>query len=161
MKKRRNLQRLIYGVASVAAIGLSSCGSSTGYNSFDPNCPTDTSYGQNQCPVSITLTPANATIHAFDRVVLQGKVTGFVAQQTVTWRVLGPGLVQGLDCAYTRHSDATFANCPYGYVIYSTTQPPYNAIYYAPAIPGNYQVAMLVYPADGAGVTAFSTITLD
>jgi hypothetical protein len=157
MKRRDNLKRLRLIVTAALAIGLSGCGDVKGYHSVDPSCA-----NYPYCSVTtIALAPANVTLQTFGSVVLQGTVTGYSAQQTVTWRVLGPPVTQGLECAYTRSTDATFANCPYGYVISSATQPPYNAIYYAPGTPGTYQVAMQVYPADGNGITAFATITVD
>jgi hypothetical protein len=143
------------------AITLTSCGDVKGYHSSDPECANNSADPLNDCPITtISLAPPNVTVQTFASVLLSGTVSGYSAPQTVTWRVLGPPVTQGLNCAYTRSTDATFANCPYGYVIYSASQPPYNAIYYAPGTPGTYQVGMQVYPTDGNGITAFTTVTV-
>jgi hypothetical protein len=52
-------------------IGLSSCGDPKGYHSFDPNCPNENSYDQNQCPGTIALN---------DKFVLDVPPVGFVAR---------------------------------------------------------------------------------
>ena len=161
MKTSNNLMKLLLTLLMLWVIILTSCGDVKGYHSLDPACANNSADPQRDCPVTtISLVPANVTLQIFTSVLLSGNVSGYTAQQTVTWRVLGPPVTQGLDCAYTRSTDATFANCPYGYVIYNESQPPYNAIYYAPGTPGTYQVAMQVYPADGNGIIAFATITV-
>ena len=143
------------------AIILTSCGNPNSIHSSDPACANGSADAGTECPVTtISLAPPSVTLQTFASVVLMGTVSGYTTQQTVTWRVLGPPVTQGLDCAYTRSADATYANCPYGFVIYSASQPPYNAIYYAPGTPGTYQVAMQVYPADGNGITVFTTVTV-
>jgi hypothetical protein len=163
MRTTKNLRRLrCLTLLMPLAVILTSCGDVKGYHSLDPACANNSADTQDNCPVTtIALAPANATLQTFGSVLLSGTVSGYTAQQTVTWRVLGPPVTQGLDCAYTQSTNATFANCPYGYVIYSASQPPYNAIYYAPGTPGTYQVGMQVYPADGNGITAFVTITVN
>jgi len=161
LKTSNNLRKLRLTLLMLWVIVLTSCGDLKGYHSIDPACVDNSADPQGDCPVTtISLAPANVTLQTFGSVLLSGTVSGYTAQQTVTWRVLGPPVTQGLDCAYTQSIDATFANCPYGYVIYSASQPPYNAIYYAPGTPGTYQVGMQVYPADGNGITAFATITV-
>jgi len=154
MNTRNNLSRLRLTLLVPLAVILMSCGAPNGIHTSDPACTSE-------CPLTtISLAPPNVTVQTFGSVVLVGTVSGFTAQQTVTWRVLGPPATQGLDCAYIRSADATYANCPYGFLIYGASQPPYNAIYYAPGTPGTYQVAMQVYPADGNGITVFTTVTV-
>ena len=160
MMTSSNLSTLRLILVGAVAVFLTGCGDVKCYHSVDPTCAN--SNPEDTCPVTtIALMPANITLQIFGSALLQGTVSGYRTQQTVTWRVLGPPVTQGLDCAYTRYSDATYANCPYGYVIYSASQPPYNVIYYAPGTPGTYQVGMQVYPADGSGITAFATITVN
>ena len=161
METNGNLRKLRLTLLMSLVIILTGCGDVKAYHSFDPSCVNNLADIQEDCPLTtISLAPANVALQTFGSVLLNGTVSGYTAPQTVTWRVLGPPVTQGLDCAYTRSTDATFANCPYGYVIYNASQPPYNAIYYAPGTAGTYQVAMQVYPADGNGIIAFATITV-
>jgi len=161
MNTSNNLSRLRLTLLIPLAVMLTSCGDPKGIHSSDPACVNDSVNAGTECPLTtISLAPPSVAVQTFASVLLSGTVSGYSAPPTVTWKVLGPPVTQGLDCAYTRSTDATYANCPYGFVIYSPSQPPYNAIYYAPGTPGTYQVAMQVYPTDGSSITVFTTITV-
>lgn len=110
-------------IALLIAVLLASCGSGLPHSG----------------DVTVTVTPATATVTTGSTVVLQGNATGFTRSPIVVWRVQEAQATGGDDCGYL--NPPPVSACQFGYVIFgSVTQFPSSATYYAPLTPGTYHV---------------------
>ena len=110
-------------VALIAVLLLASCGNGL----------------PNSSQVTVTVTPAQATIAVGGTVALDGDATGFTRSPIVVWWVQEAHNGGGDDCGYLQPPPVS--PCQYGYVIFnSVTQFPSSATYYAPLTPGTYHV---------------------
>lgn len=103
--------------------------------------------------VTVTVTPATATVASGGTVALEGNATGFTRSPIVVWRVQEARASGGDDCGYLDPPPAS--PCQFGYVIFgSVTQFPSSATYYAPPTPGTYHVTF-----EATQNTAFDYLT--
>ncbi len=120
--------------------------------------------------LSASVSPAQATVKVNSTLSLQANGTGFTdfsAVGAVWWMQESPGsLVTHNYCGDVNSKPVpSFADCPYGYVAYSTASGlPNTALYYAPPTPGTYHPVVLVcqnsgYQAACQQATAAITVT--
>ncbi len=116
--------------------------------------------------LTVTVTPASATLAAGGTVNLSGTANGFTQAPLVTWGMQeshkGSGLV--LACGQFPTSQESFTICPFGYVVYADQNTnPNPAVYHAPPTPGTYHVvfsALQIATFDSVTKTATATITV-
>lgn len=93
--------------------------------------------------LSVTITPASATVAAYGTVYMSGSVTGFTATPMIDWYMQeGPGNpATPTRCGYLNPTTTPSLNdCTYGYVTYTSdsgTSP--TAVYHAPGTPGQLE----------------------
>lgn len=117
--------------------------------------------------VSVTITPAAASVPVHGSVALQGNAAGFSVGPTVSWWIKeSKDLDFNADCGLleTQQPPAE-AVCPYGYVVFSGVSGiPSSAVYHAPGTAGTYRVVMDAAQLRGYGdplsVDALATITV-
>ena len=100
--------------------------------------------------ISMTITPAQATIPINATLTLHGTATGFTTAPVVSWWVQeSHDLDQIHDCGFAEYKDGYFTGCPFGFVVYTLFEVPSAATYYAPPTPGIYHVTFDVWQRDG------------
>jgi hypothetical protein len=92
--------------------------------------------------VSVTVSPAQATITANGSVVLTGTAAGFTDSLLGRWWIQESyNLDRNNDCGFLSTDAPPQSGCLYGYVMYDPTMAvPSTATYYAPSAPGTYHV---------------------
>jgi hypothetical protein len=97
--------------------------------------------------VTLSVTPATATVAAGGTVALQGTATGFTASPIGVWGVQESSTSPPVTaCGTFPKYPLTFTECPNGYVVFGdVTQFPSPATYYAPAMPGTYHVVFTAH----------------
>ncbi|MGB8064452.1 MAG: hypothetical protein WCF26_21365 [Candidatus Sulfotelmatobacter sp.] len=134
-------------VTLIVALFLDSCGSGLPRSS----------------EVTVTVTPAQATVAVGETVVLNGNATGFTETPIIEWWVQEARDAGGSDdCGYLQ--PPLMSRCQFGFVIFgSVTQFPSSATYYAPLTPGTFHVtfaATQFATFDPLSKTATSTLTV-
>lgn len=100
--------------------------------------------------ISITITPAEATIPINGTLTFQGTATGFSTSPVVSWWVQeSHDLDQIHDCGFAEYKDGLFTGCPFGLVVYPLSEVPSTATYYAPSTPGTYHVTCDAWQRNG------------
>lgn len=116
--------------------------------------------------VTVTVTPAQATVKAGASVVLTGSATGFTATPLSAWWIQESKNVNfNNDCGKLDTQAKDFTGCPYGFVMYHDgTTYPNTATYYAPTSAGTYHVALQMTQVccwfDYLSKTAEATVTV-
>lgn len=115
--------------------------------------------------VTVTVTPASATIAPGGSVALTGSATGFTAAPILDWYIQESKDLDFLDdCGLLTSQNPPQTGCPYGYVMFDdVTQFPSTSTYYAPTTPGTYHVtfeASQVVPFDHLTKTVQAVITV-
>ena len=93
--------------------------------------------------VSVAITPRQATVAAGSSVDFRGDATGPTTFLAGGWWVQESyDRDPNKDCGFLAAKDASFANCPFGYVVIGSDYPhmPSHATYFAPPTPGTYHV---------------------
>lgn len=112
--------------------------------------------------VSVAITPAQATVASGSSIDFRGDATG----PSKTAFLAGSWWVQesqerdpNKDCGFLVAKDASFANCPFGYMVIGPDYPqmPSHATYFAPPTPGTYHVTFEVWWGAEAFVTTSKT----
>ncbi len=123
--------------------------------------------GPSASQVSVTVSPAAATVSVNGSLVLQGNATGFTVGPTVSWWVQESKNIDfNADCGLlSSQQPPAEAACPYGYVMFTgVSGVPNSAVYHAPSTPGTYHVVMDATQLRGYGdvlsVDATATITV-
>ncbi len=121
--------------------------------------------GYDQIPSSsltVTVSPASATIPRNGTVQLTGSAAGFPKTPTLTWNVL-IGTGPSSNCGYlVPKNSPDVASCPYGYVTYTADSGTSGtATYYAPNTAGTYQVLFLAGQFDGFVVQGAKIATVN
>ena len=94
--------------------------------------------------VSISITPAQASVKPEGTVTLTGTETGFSRTPIVSWWIQESKAKDfNNDCCKLDTQAKDFSGCPYGFVmVHDVTTVPSTAVYYAPATPGTYHVTV-------------------
>lgn len=115
--------------------------------------------------ISISITPAAATIATGTTVVLRGDAAGFTRTPNASWYMLeGTGTRDAIYCGMdTAAPPPTTSECPGGYVTFDTKARgiPSAATYHAPAAPGTYHVVFMAFQSDGPFVEVLKTATAE
>jgi hypothetical protein len=115
--------------------------------------------------LSVTITPASATVTAYGTQDLSGSATGFTATPVVVWYMQeGPATpATRTNCGYQNPATTPSLNdCIYGYVTYksdSGTSP--TAVYHAPGTPGTYHVVLQAMQFSGFALQVGKTGTAE
>jgi hypothetical protein len=115
--------------------------------------------------VSVTVSPAQATIPASGSVVLTGTAAGFTDTLLGQWWIQESyNLDRNNNCGFLSTDPPPQSGCPYGYVMYDPNLAvPSTATYYAPSTPGTYHItfeATQFVTFDHLSKTAQATITV-
>lgn len=113
--------------------------------------------------VSVAITPMHATVAAGSSVDFHGDATG-PTQITFLpgwWVQESDDLDPNKDCGFFAAKDASFANCPFGYMLIGSDYPqmPSHATYFAPPTPSTYHVTFQAWWRAEAFVTTSKTVT--
>jgi hypothetical protein len=111
--------------------------------------------------VSVAIAPTQATVAAGSSVDFRGDATGpsKTAFLPDWWVQESYDLHPNKDCGFFAAKDASFANCPFGYVVIGSDYPqmPSHAAYFAPPTPGTYHVTFEAWWGAEAFVTTSKT----
>ena len=118
--------------------------------------------------ITLTITPAEATVAANGTVTFTATSAGFTAKPVVSWYMQeGPATpATPTYCGYLNPTTPpSMTNCPAGYVTYGSDQGPSGtAVYHAPGTAGTYHVVFLAGQYDGfvivGGKTATAAVTV-
>jgi hypothetical protein len=123
------MRRVSFLLVACAATYLSGCGGS--------GLPDRSS-------VTVTITPAQATVKAGSVVALVGTESGFTQPPIVSWWIEESKVIDfNNDCGKLDSQAKDFTGCPYGFVMFhDVTTVPSTAYYYAPQTAGVYHVTV-------------------
>jgi hypothetical protein len=115
--------------------------------------------------VSVSITPTQATVAAGSTVMFRGDATGHAPLTPDWWVQESYDVDIYKDCGFLRANDASFTNCPFGFVVISSDYPhiPSHATYFTPLTPGTYHVSFHASWSSGfdiGGKTASATVTV-
>ena len=71
--------------------------------------------------LSVTITPMTASVKEGSTINLSVAGSGFTHTPVAQWSMLEPNPTAGRNCGFVTIQDASFANCPAGYVVYPPT----------------------------------------
>ncbi len=113
--------------------------------------------------VSVAITPAQATVAGGASVDFRGDATGPTKITFLPgwWVQESYDLDPNKDCGFFAAKDASFANCPFGYVVIGSDYPqmPSHATYFAPPASGTYHVTFQAWWGAEAFVTTSKTVS--
>lgn len=134
-----------FSLAYLAAIFVTACGNSTASQ------------------VAVAITPTQATVAAGSTVDFHGDATGPAKMSFLPgwWVQESHDLNTSKDCGFFAAKDASFANCPFGYVLIGSDYPqmPSHATYFAPSTPGTYHVTFQAWWGAEAFATTSKTVS--
>lgn len=117
--------------------------------------------------ITVTVSPASATVAVSGTVTLAGSATGFTRTPLIQWWIQEShdiDRMNGCGILMANQLPPSPSSCPFGYVAYPNVDSiPSTAVYHPPATPGTYHVTVemtQVVTFDSVSKTAIATITV-